>query len=70
MEKAHFCDTVLSLGAKSSAYFCQRVTNAISFIMFQIGACILKYLDNLASADSVVKASADTVVCVLNVPRN
>ena len=47
-KKHIFCDTVLSMGAKSSAYSCQRVTNAISFIMFQIGVCILNYLDDLA----------------------
>ena len=32
-----FCDTVLSMGLKSSGAIYQRVTNAISFIMFQIG---------------------------------
>ena len=46
-----FCDTVLSMGLKSSAAICQRVTNAISFIMFQIGIAILNYLDDLAGAE-------------------
>ena len=49
-------DTVLSMGAQNSAYCCQRVTNAISFIMFQIGIFILNYLDDLASAETVEKA--------------
>ena len=56
------------MGAKSSAYCCQRVTNAISFIMFQIGVCILNYLDDLASADTVEKASFsfNTLRAILN----
>ena len=67
-KKHIFCDTVLSMGAKSSAYCCQRVTNAISFIMFQIGVCILNYLDDLASADTVEKASFsfNTLRAILN----
>ena len=46
-----FCDTVLSMGLKSSAAICQRVTTAISFIMFQIGIAILNYMDDLAGAE-------------------
>ena len=67
-KKHIFCDTVLSMGEKSSAYCCQRVTNAISFIMFQIGVCILNYLDDLASADTVEKASFsfNTLRAILN----
>ena len=44
------------MGTKSSAYCCQRVTNAISFIMFQIGIYILNYLDDLASAETAENA--------------
>ena len=55
-KKHIFCDTVLSMGTKSSAYCCQRVTNAISFIMFQIGIYILNYLDDLASAETAENA--------------
>ena len=47
-----FCDTVLSMGMRSAAYICQRVTNAISFIMFKLGIAILNYLDDLASAET------------------
>ena len=46
-----FCDTVLSMGLKSAANICQRTTNAISFIMLQIGIAILNYLDDLAGAE-------------------
>lgn len=46
-----FCDTVLSMGLKSAARICQRVSNAISFIMFQFGVAILNYLDDLAGAE-------------------
>ena len=67
-KKHIFCDTVLSMGAKSSAYCCQRVTNVISFIMFQIRVCILNYLDDLVSADTVEKASFsfNTLRAILN----
>ena len=47
-----FCDTVLSMGLRSAANICQRVTNAISFMMLQIGIAILNYLDDLAGAES------------------
>ena len=50
-KKHIFCDTVLAMGCRSSAYLCQRVTNAISFIMFKIGVLVLNYLDDLASAE-------------------
>ena len=53
-KKHTFCDTVLSMGTKSSAHCCQRVTNAISFIMFQIGFCLLNYLDDLATTEKAV----------------
>ena len=45
------CDTVLSMGLRSAANICQRTTNAISFIMLQIGIAILNYLDDLAGAE-------------------
>ena len=51
-----FCDTVLSMGLKSAANICQRTTNAISFIMLQIGIAILNYLDDLAGAEKKEKA--------------
>ena len=39
------------MGLKSAASTCQRVTNAISFIMCQFGIAILNYLDNLAGTE-------------------
>ena len=50
-KKTHFCDTVLCMGSRSSAYCCQKFTNAISFILFKLGIYILNYLDDLASAE-------------------
>lgn len=46
-----FCDSVLSMGLRSAANICQRTTNAISYIMLQIGIAILNYLDDLAGAE-------------------
>lgn len=46
-----FCDTVLSMGLRSAANICQRVTNALSFIMLQIGIAVLNYLDDFAGAE-------------------
>lgn len=40
------------MGAKSSAFSCQHFTNAISFILFKTGFCILNYPDDLASAET------------------
>lgn len=51
-----FCDTVLSMGLKSAAAICQRVSNAITFMMFQLGISILNYLDDLAGAETAEKA--------------
>ena len=50
------------MGLKSSAAICQRVTNAISFIMFQIGIAILNYLDDLAGAETKEHANS-TYLC-------
>ena len=56
-KKHIFCDTVLSMGLRSACFLCQRVTNAITFIMFKLGIQILNYLDDLASAER--KENAD-----------
>jgi hypothetical protein len=32
------------MSLRSAAQICQRVTNAIAFIMYNIGICILNYL--------------------------
>ena len=55
-KKHIYCDSVLSMGCRSAALCCQRLTNAIVFIMFKIGICILNYLDDLASAETADKA--------------
>ena len=36
-KKHIFCDTVLSMGCRSSAYLAQRFSNAITFILFKVG---------------------------------
>lgn len=40
------------MGLKSASGICQRVTNAVSFIMFELGVQILNYLDDLAGAET------------------
>ena len=46
-KKHVLCDTVLSIGSRSSALCCQR----FSFIMFKFGISVLNYLDDSASAE-------------------
>jgi hypothetical protein len=55
-KKHIFCDTVLSMGLKNAAAICQRVTNAIAFMMFKVGIAILNYLDDLAGVETTDKA--------------
>ena len=55
-KKHIFCDSVLSMGCRSAAHCCQRLTNAVAFIMFNIGIYILNYLDDLASAETSDRA--------------
>ena len=50
-KKHIFFDLVLSMGLRNAAYICERVTTAISFIMFKIRILVLNYLDDLASAE-------------------
>ena len=52
-KKHIFCDCVLPMGAKSSAFWCQRFSNAISFILFKIGIYILYYLMTLLPQKSL-----------------
>ena len=54
--KHTFCDTVLPMGLRSSAFICQRVTSAFAFMMFQLGFCVLNYLDDFAGAESRTNA--------------
>ena len=55
-KKHIFCDSVLSMGCRSAAHCCQRLTNAVAFIMFKIGIYVLNYLDDLASAETSDRA--------------
>lgn len=55
-KKHIFCDTVLSMGLRSAAYICQRVTNAIAFILLGMGIAILNYLDDLAGVEQKERA--------------
>ena len=54
--KRKLFDTTVSMGLQSGAQICQRVTNAITYIMFMIGVAILNYLDDLAGAEVQEKA--------------
>ena len=45
------------MGLRSSAFICQRVTNAITYMMFQVGVAILNYLDDLAGAETPDRSS-------------
>ena len=49
-KEKYFIDISAPFGLKSSALMCQRVTNAISYIMACNGYHLIKYLDDLASA--------------------
>ena len=55
-KKHLFCDTVLSMGCRSSAYIAQRFSNALTFILFKLGIYILNYIDDLASAERAENA--------------
>ena len=47
-----FFDTVLSMGLRSAAHICQRVTNAFTFMMHNSGLAVLNYLDDFAGAEN------------------
>jgi hypothetical protein len=55
-KKHIFCDTVLSMGLSSAAFICQRVTNAIAFIMYRIGLTVVNYLDDFAGVEKRERA--------------
>ena len=44
------------MGMRSSSQICQRVTNAVAFIVFQLGVQILNYLDDLVGAETKERA--------------
>jgi len=46
-----YFDCALPMGLRSSAYICQRVTTAVSYIMGERGFSILNYLDDFAGAE-------------------
>ena len=47
-----FVDRVLSMGLRSSAHICQRVTSSVVYMMNQCGYNLLNYLDNFAGAEA------------------
>ena len=47
-----FVDRVLTMGLRSSAHICQRVTSAVVYMMEQCGYFVLNYLDDFAGAES------------------
>ena len=53
-----YIDRVLPMGLRSSAFICQRITNAISYIMSTEGYCSINYLDDFALAESWERAHA------------
>ncbi|CAG2203365.1 unnamed protein product [Mytilus edulis] len=46
-----FVDRVLSMGLRSSAHICQRVTSSVVYMMKQSGYSLLNYLDDFAGAE-------------------
>jgi hypothetical protein len=51
---------VLSIGLRSAAYICQRVTNAVSYICdFHYGLQVINYLDDFAGCNTPDKASTE-----------
>lgn len=47
-----FFDIVLSMGLRSAAQICQRLTNAIAYIYSSLGFDIINYLDDFAGVES------------------
>lgn len=47
-----FFDIVLSMGLRSAAQICQRLTNAIAYIYRSLGFDIINYLDDFAGVES------------------
>jgi len=47
----YFFDKVLSMGLRSAAQVCQRLTNAIAFIYRSLGFDIINYLDDFAGVE-------------------
>ena len=51
-----FVDRVLPMGLRTSAFVCQRVTNAITFILIMNKFSILNYLDDFGGGDTPKRA--------------
>ncbi|CAC5397009.1 unnamed protein product [Mytilus coruscus] len=51
-----YFDRVLSMGLRSAAHICQRVTNAVAFMFRQMGFDIVNYLDDFCGVESVDRA--------------
>ena len=52
----YFFDTTLSMGSRSSARYCQRVTSAVVYIFRKWGFFAINYLDDLGSAEEESRA--------------
>ncbi|CAC5380061.1 unnamed protein product [Mytilus coruscus] len=52
----YFVDRVLPMGLKSSAFICQTVTNAVTFIAKNHDISLINYLDDFAGAEISEKA--------------
>ena len=46
-----FIDVTLAMGLRSAASVCQRLTNAVTYIVGQYGVEVVNYLDDLAGAE-------------------
>ncbi len=46
-----FADLVLAMGLRTSAFICQRLTNAVSYIFHNMGFQCLNYLDDFGAAE-------------------
>lgn len=51
-----YFDTVLSMGLRSAAHICQRVTNSVTYICSILHILIINYLDDLAGAETPDRA--------------
>ena len=55
-EECFYFDKFLSMGLRSAAHICQRVTNAIRYMCLMMKIAVLNYLDDFAGADSPMAA--------------
>jgi len=52
-----YSDVVLTMGLRSSAYICQRITNAISYMCRQDGYNMVNYLDDFCGVEKINKSA-------------